>query len=261
MRSLSRNWQPVLNLIGRQSRLAFFLDFDGTLSPLAKRPHEAVFPPAMKEVLGELARRPHMRVAIISGRPLNFLKSTVGMPGVFYAGNHGLEISGPRLSFRYGDSDDFRPVMDRLSAAFGPRLKKIPETLLENKGATLCLHYRNVPPAARPAFHRLVKNFKSETEGKPVLWRAGKKIWEVLPKVDWNKGEALRYLLDRLKGPFPVVVGDDKTDEDMFREINGRGVAIRVGRARFSAASYYVEDSGAVLRFLRAVRDGERSVR
>lgn len=257
MRSLSKNRRAVLKLIGRQSRVVFFLDFDGTLSPLAKRPHEAVFPWEMRRALEALAHCPRVRLAIISGRPLAFLTSTVDIPGLFYAGNHGFEMSGPGLAYQYGKAVDILPVIERLCGSFGPRLKKIPGAMLENKGVALCLHYRNVPRSERTAFHRLMRTFKSETAGQPVFWRAGKKIREVLPRVEWNKGEALRYLLDRWKNPFPIVIGDDKTDEDMFREIGGRGITIRVGRARSSAASYYLEGGGAVLRFLRAVVDGQ----
>src|SRR5512135_2546299 len=92
-------WEKVKKELNNRP-LVVFLDFDGTLAPLAATPDRAVLPAGLKRVLKALAASPHTRLAFVSGRTLRDLKKKVGLRNVVYAGNHGLEISGPGIAFR-----------------------------------------------------------------------------------------------------------------------------------------------------------------
>ena len=100
--------------LARAESVLLCLDFDGTLAPIVDEPMLAMLPAAMRQTLNELAALENVTIAIVSGRALGDVKGRVGMPGLIYAGNHGLEIEGPGLSFEH-------PVAAGLKAKSAPR--------------------------------------------------------------------------------------------------------------------------------------------
>jgi trehalose 6-phosphate synthase/phosphatase len=127
--------------------------------------------------------------------------------------------------------------------------------LLENKGFSLALHYRNVPRAHQSDFDALLDRLRGKTADLPVCWRPGNKVWELLPRVAWHKGRAAEELIQHLQQPFPVAVGDDKTDEDMFEVLSGRGITIRVGNNGDSFAQFCLKRQSEVPRFLKFLEE------
>jgi trehalose-phosphatase len=231
------------------------MDFDGTLSPLAETPEKAHLPQNAQQVLLRLAFQPRVRVAILSGRPLSYLKAVFGERSFFYGGNHGLEMEGPDFSFRHPGARALRNVIQNLVRQFRKPVKEVPGALLENKGLSLALHYRNVPHAHRPRFDALVEKLWNKTTGLPVRWRRGNKVWELLPQVAWDKGRAAQALIRHLDRPFPVAVGDDKTDEDMFKALSGKGITVHVGVDGDSSARFCLARQSEVPRFLRFLEE------
>jgi len=128
--------------------------------------------------------------------------------------------------------------------------------LIERKGLTASVHLRRVAEGREAAVIAAVRR-AVEPVAKFVVMRAGEKILELLPRVNWNKGKAARMILQTVgarSGVLPVCVGDDVTDEDLFREFP-MGVTVRVGECRTTAARFFVESPDETLSLLERIGD------
>jgi trehalose 6-phosphate phosphatase len=234
------------------------LDYDGTLTPIVPHPDAARLSPTMQTVLRALCTHPRYRVGIVSGRALADLQALLTGNGFYLAGNHGLEIEGPEGRYLYPEAQALRPRIHALTQALRCDLAGIPGVLIEDKGVTLSVHYRRVPAAHVPMLKERVRvRAGPAVEAKMLTIRTGKAILEVRPHVPWDKGEAVRWIVERLRQEKPIVnvlalyLGDDETDEDAFRVLTSTGIGIVVGGGRDdSAAAYYVESVEEVERFL-----------
>lgn len=228
------------------------LDLDGTLAPIAPTPEEARVPGAVLDDLRRLLRQ-GWTVAIVSGRPAAQVRRMVPVRGVRIFGSHGLE--GTRAS---------RPTtaMRRLARMRRPAaavVGRFPGARLEKKPAGIAFHDRKVPPRALAELRRRVRLFleSQDLEGIEVL--RGRRVVELRP-MGYHKGTVVRRLglprrSDRRDASL-VALGDDLTDEDLFREIRGRGLPVRVGRPRRGTlAERRLASPKAVHRFLRALGD------
>lgn len=239
----------------RHCALAVFLDFDGTLSPIASRPEQAVLSDSMRVVLGALVTK--LPVAILSGRDLEDVRQRVGIDAIVYAGSHGFDIAGPHGLHRQM-ATEFLPKLGMAEKELQDALDGIPGALVERKRFSIAAHYRNVNENGIPAF---IKAVEAVAAGYPELRRIdGKKVYELLPNVDWDKGKAMLWLLRTLdlEGPKvrPIYIGDDTTDEDAFRVLGlepGDVGIIVTEHPRQSAAHYLLKDSSEVELFLRSL--------
>jgi alpha,alpha-trehalase len=239
---------------------ALFLDYDGTLSPIADRPEDARLPGRTRVVLAALARL--CPVAIVSGRARADVEAMVGLDGIVYAGCHGFDIAGPGLTPpRYPEAERAVPVLAALAAGLRSRLGGVEGVRVEEKGYSVAIHTRLVAPELEDEVRAVVAGQVSRRPG--VRLTSGKKVLEVVPRVDWDKGHAVRWLLAALgldgRGVVPIYMGDDLTDEDAFRAMKGVGVGIVVGsdtgiESRPSRADYAVAGTTEALRFLEALR-------
>jgi alpha,alpha-trehalase len=239
-------------------RLVVLLDYDGTLSPIAPRPEDAVLPAATRDVLDRLGRR--FLTAVVSGRSLADVRALVGLEHLLYAGNHGLEIEGPAGSgIRRSLAEDFVPDVAAAAAELEAALADIPGSLVENKRYSLSVHYRLVAPERVGALELAVD---AALARHPNLdKRLGKKVFELRPGLAWDKGRAVRWLLETIDGQrtsvLPVYVGDDVTDEDAFAALAGDGVGVLVSEdARETAATHRLRDTEEVRRFLARLAEG-----
>ncbi len=243
----------------------FLSDFDGTLTPIVDRPESAFLANDITRLLQRLMHLPGLSVGIVSGRSLGDLKRRVGIPGLVYAGNHGLEIEGPGIDFVSPLALELRPVLSVIHLVLSRALASIRGAFVEDKGLSLSVHYRMVDPSQVQYVNQIVEKTVGPAEaiGK-VRLAAGKMVHEIRPALDWNKGKAVRMLMKcygkggRRSGLVPIFLGDDLTDEDGFKMIEayGDGVSIFVGPGgRHTAARYYLESSEEVSGLLRLLAE------
>jgi alpha,alpha-trehalase len=245
----------VQEIAGRSGRVAVFLDYDGTLTPIVSHPDNAGLADSMRQTLRELAAR--VPVAILSGRDLNNVRKRVDIDDLVYAGSHGFDIAGPR-GLRRQMATDFLPKLDTVEKELHKALDGIPGARVERKRFSIAAHYRNVNENDVPEVQRAVDAFAAR---HPELRRIdGKKVYELLPNIDWNKGKAVLWLVQMLAlesrsgGIRPIYIGDDCTDEDAFRALEQHGVGIIVSeQLQPTAARYSLQNPLEVERFLRAL--------
>jgi trehalose 6-phosphate phosphatase len=237
--------------------IALFLDYDGTLSPIAPRPELATLPAATREVLARLAQR--MPVAVLSGRGREDVAALVGLPEITYAGSHGYDIAGPGVRHELGEGIPATVVA--VARRLGTELAGIPGILVEPKRFSVAVHHRLVADENLPWIEAAVDGALGE---HPNLKKAfGKKVFELRPAMDWDKGKALSWLLERLAAggpsPLPIYLGDDDTDEDAFREVAGQGTGILVAdEPRETAAEYGLGNTEQVREWLARLAGWER---
>jgi alpha,alpha-trehalase len=242
-------------------RLVVLLDYDGTLSPIAARPEDAVLPTATREALDRLGQR--WLTAIISGRSLADVRDLVGLDHLLYAGNHGLEIEGPPGSgIRQNMAEAFVPEVAAAAAELDAALADVEGSLVENKHYSLSVHYRLVAPEQAKLVEAAVDSVVAR---HPKLdKRLGKKVFELRPGIAWDKGRAVRWLLENIEdaraGLLPVYVGDDVTDEDAFTALADDGIGVLVSEdARDTAASRRLRNTEEARRFLARLAEGMNS--
>ena len=235
-------------------QLAVFFDYDGTLTPIVARPEEAALDRRIRQTLKKLAKQ--CTVAVISGRDLRDVQSLVSLEGIFYAGNHGFEITGPQgrhSENRWGKQ--FLPALERAEKSLRERLeKKIQGVQVERKKFSIAVHYRRVAEVKVREVEGVVDQVQKEN-GR-LRRTSGKKIFELTPDIDWHKGKALLWLLEQLgiNGPevLPFYLGDDVTDEDAFEVLKDRGVGIAVQEKPIpTAARYRLRNPEEVEKFLK----------
>jgi trehalose 6-phosphate phosphatase len=220
----------LLELRRGAGRMLVALDFDGTLSPIVERPEEARLLDGLAEPLHRLVRRPDTVAAIVSGRGLADVRGRVRLHPVYYAGNHGFEIEGPGLVRVHPAAEEARPALEACARKLESALADEPGTQVEDKRWTLSVHYRR---AERDDAEARVRAAVYEVCRHPGLRvTEGKKVIEIRPDVPWDKGRAVRFLLDTLDdgAPLPAIfIGDDRTDEDAFAVVRELGGGIVVG--------------------------------
>jgi trehalose 6-phosphate synthase/phosphatase len=240
------------------ARVALFLDYDGTLAPIARHPSESRLSAGMGQALAACLAREDTEVTVVSGRALADLRGRLELPGLAYAANHGLEIEGPGLAaFAHPDLPHFAERSRELAHA----LREIsePGAWLEEKGASLTLHYREADAEAQ---NRIVERARAIVTGAGFQAREALCAIEARPPTGWDKGRAVFHLLRARHGPeWPeqlgvVYVGDDETDEDAFRALEGLAFTFRVGPAeRPTSAARRLPDVDAVEALLRWIAE------
>jgi len=241
-------------------RIFLFLDYDGTLTPIVSQPEEAYLSREMKRLLLNLKRNPRIQMAIVSGRSLSDVRNRVGLKGIYYVGNHGLEVFVPKHGSKGLVSSKIFQQLGGIRDRLNRQLGDVKGAVLEDKGCILALHYRNVDPrCVPPILMELKKEIKSSMS--PLALGFGKYVFEVRPKSPVNKGIVILELLSQAgqDGLLPLYIGDDQTDEDAFRALKRLGITVLVGFPRLSSAQYYLKDPLEVFQFLKIIQKELRS--
>ena len=222
--ALERGGEIRTLLSGR--RVAVFLDYDGTLTPIVERPEDALLPAETRAEIERLAAL--APVAIVSGRDLADVRRLIGIEGITYAGSHGFDVVLPDGS-AHQRGTEFLPALEAAERDLRARLASVPGAQIEAKTFAIAVHVRRVREELVPDVEAAVAGVAA---ADPRLRRTGgKKVFEIRPAVAWDKGKALLWLLDVLElgpGVLPVYVGDDETDEDAFRAVRDRGLGVVV---------------------------------
>lgn len=235
-------------------KISVLLDYDGTLVPFVKSPERARLDEYTRETLARLSRKRRVAVSIISGRSLADIRARIGLEGLIYAGNHGLEICGGGLQFIEPTAAARREDLAQLSSKLATGLRDIEGAVVECKGLTTTIHYRL---AAVREIGRIEDAVQAAVALAPEFFRTApsKMAVEVVPRTGWNKGQAAGWINHRLGGkPLSLYIGDDETDEDAFRALPD-GITVRVGRYTVTSARYCVPDPVAVYDFLTWLAD------
>jgi trehalose 6-phosphate phosphatase len=213
-------------------RPAVFLDYDGVLTPIVDRPEDAKMSDRMRRVVRELAGR--APVCVVSGRDRAVVQELMGVDDLVVAGSHGFDIWHPeRGTLRHAAAGGYEHLIGSITARLRDELGGREGVLVEPKRASVAVHYRLAGEQGAEDVRRLVHTLLDE-HPDDLKVTPGKMVFELQPKLDWNKGKAVSHLLDVLgldgADRVPLYVGDDVTDEDAFRALHDRGVPIYVGR-------------------------------
>jgi trehalose 6-phosphate phosphatase len=213
----------------------FAFDFDGTLSKIVHHHHDAQLAASIRTKLLELSR--YAPTAILSGRSLDDLRSRVNGAATHLVGNHGLEVSGTSAEALRQARDVCRAWMQQVQQQVGHLFEEIGVTV-EDKMYSLAIHYRTVrrKPAATRAIEHLLPLLSPPPRVVP-----GKAVRNLVPPDAPLKGSALLELLKQQGSTTALYIGDDVTDQDVFRLEDPRVMTARVGNNRTSHAQFYVK--------------------
>lgn len=237
--------------------LVLATDFDGTLSTITPTPQSARIHSACRDSLARLSGELAL-VTVLSGREVEQLRHLVGLVGLVYIGNHGLERweKGKEYvepgAFQYAAA--IRNVLGRARQELN-----LPGLLFEEKGTTASIHYRSAqdPVAARKRIASLLRDLAGEPDLKVL---EGRRVVELRPPLDLNKGTALLDLLREYDVRGVIYVGDDETDLDAFRAIHRWGLqeerrALAVGVISPEMPRGLMEESDLVVEGVKGVAE------
>lgn len=236
---------------------AFFLDYDGTLTPIVQRPEDAVISDSMRKTLSKLAER--FTVAVVTGRDLHDVKQFIRLNNIIYSGSHGYITSGPNgLHMEHDDSEKIITVLDKIEKELHEALDDSTEGVqIDRKRYAIAVHYRNAREkdisTVNDAVDQMLKRHPEHIRGE------GKMVVEIKPDIDWHKGKAVLWIMEALeihenKNVIPVFIGDDVTDEDAFKAIKGKGIGILVeNHGQPTAADYSLKNVYQVERFFDTI--------
>ncbi|KAL5569944.1 hypothetical protein UlMin_026519 [Ulmus minor] len=273
--SALKSFEQITNY-AKGKRIALFLDYDGTLSPIVDNPDSAFMSDTMRTAVEKVAK--HFPTAVISGRSRDKVFEFVGLTELYYAGSHGMDIMGPVRQtvsdypncFRSIDKQgkdvdlfqpagEFLPMIQEVYGTLVESTKGIEGAKVENNKFCVSVHYRNVDEKSwnlvAQCVHDTLKDYPR------LKLTHGRKVLEVRPVIDWDKGKAVTFLLESLglsksDDVLPIYVGDDRTDEDAFKVLREgkKGYGILVSSApKESNAVYSLRDPSEVMEFLMSL--------
>ncbi|OGW75048.1 MAG: trehalose-phosphatase [Omnitrophica bacterium RBG_13_46_9] len=259
---LRRVEKDIEYLIKEAKKIVFFLDYDGTLTPIRREPDLARIDTDTKNLLIELARSGWCKIFVISGRSLENIAHIVNISSLYYIGNHGIELKGPGLNYVNRQARDLKPYIQKCYKALNkrfapPAAEGIKGVIVENKTYTLSIHYRLAKPEKIPVIKRAYRDaIKDFLKKKKIRVTEGKKVFEIRPNIRWDKGKIVDWVIRKVKTKniLPICIGDDKTDEDVFRALGRKGISILVSDVRRkTSAQYRLSSTGEVKKFLEFV--------
>ena len=272
----------------KEKKVCVFLDYDGTLSPIVNDPDKAIMSEEMRRAVNRVSQA--FPTSIISGRALEKVRGFVQLPHLFYAGSHGLDISGPGQPPRetpaqgeakgegngggqgetpesssstclsYQPASNHIDLVRRVRKLLIEKTKSIEGVTVEDNKFCCSVHFRNCSDTASVSDIEAI--VKGVVDSQGLQMKQGRKVFEVRPQITWNKGNAVSYLMNAFElsaeDAFPLYLGDDKTDEDAFHQLEemGAGSSIVISSiAKRTLARYSLRDPSEVLVFLNKLAD------
>lgn len=212
---------------------AVFLDYDGTLTPIVDRPEDAVISESMRDVVSGLAER--CPVCVVSGRDRPVVQELMGLDNLIVAGSHGFDIWSPEEgTIEHDAGSGYEELLEKVKARLGEEVGPVEGASVEPKKASVAVHYRLATEEDRQKVKQSVEGILDDYP-EDLKMTPGKMVYEVQPKLDWDKGKAVLYLLETLEldrdDVVPMYLGDDHTDEHAFEALEDEGLGIFVGYA------------------------------
>jgi trehalose 6-phosphate phosphatase len=239
---LSKDWERIAEPIHGSRRTAVFLDFDGTLVPIAPRPNQVRISPDARRILKRLALRPRATVAVVSGRRRVELQHYVGIPQIHYFGLYGWDRGhGAAIPA------SVRKMLPRAWSKLSQHLYAYPSVWIENKRNSLSIHLLDTPPRFQERVRREIRSVIHLFERDLQLFENLRDI-EIVPRSIPDKGASVREFLAKppLRGAFPIYFGDDLSDEPAFAAVR-KGVSVLVGGKHPTCAQYHLRGPGEVV--------------
>ncbi|KAI3795956.1 hypothetical protein L1987_38617 [Smallanthus sonchifolius] len=235
-------------------QVVMFLDYDGTLSPIVNDPDRAYMSDEMRTTIRKLAEC--LPTAIVTGRCLEKVRNFVNLDELYYAGSHGMDIKGPSKGVVYQPAEDYLPMIDKVYWLLVEKTKSTAGANVENNKFCLSVHFRRVDEENWKELAGEVGSVLDDYSKLRVT--PGRKVLEIRPTINWDKGKALVFLLESLgytncDDVCPVYIGDDRTDEDAFK-LKKNSVALDV--VNISEEESKTEKLEA---FVAAVNNNDRS--
>jgi trehalose 6-phosphate phosphatase len=218
----------LLTTLAAKPRLGLLTDMDGTISPIVDQPDQAQITSNSRDLLRALL--PYVTlIAAVSGREVNDLRARIDLPGLIYIGNHGLEWWVDGKSQITPEALVHRPALDAALQILSQ--KQVPGMLIEDKGVTISAHYRQTanPDVVEITFKLILEQIAAQ---HGLTLYEGRKVFELRPPINMNKGTVLLYLSTTHKLDAVVFIGDDTTDVDGLigaRQLRDSGVCFGVG--------------------------------
>jgi trehalose 6-phosphate synthase/phosphatase len=239
------------------SRRIIFLDYDGTLVPFSKYPEMAVPGQSVLERLRRLVEDPRNTLVVVSGRNRQFLDQWLGNLPIGLAAEHGAFIRMPQgpwisdvdadLAWKQQVLSVLQRYTDRCTGAF-----------IEEKTFSLVWHYRNADPGVA-----LLQSQQLKGELQALVSRDGRlqimeghKVIEV-KRSGYDKGTVAARLLGQASYDFILAIGDDKTDEDLFRVLPDQALTVKIGMTA-SLAKFHLKDQQGVIKLMDRLLEAER---
>jgi len=219
-----------------RAHLVVLSDFDGTLASFDVDPSAPRLSDESRRALEMLASCRDVTVGLVSGRRIDDLARRTALPDhVYLAGLHGLEIRHGHHAWHHPDLVDSHDLADRVAAAIDAAVGGVPGVRLEHKGPSLTVHVRAVEPARRNEVLRTAIDVARpwlDSDELKVL--DASEAVELLPNIAWNKGDAVRWIVDDVEAHarqkvWCIFFGDDVTDEEAFRAVRD-GLTVVVGQ-------------------------------
>jgi trehalose-phosphatase len=253
MRLLFAHWSQAAQRIAEAKHRLLLFDFDGTLVPIRSHPKDVRLAGMTRNLLVTLARAPRCTVGVVSGRPLRDLQQRVGAQGLLYIGNHGFEIQRGQNIFVHPAANAKAGLLRRLAGEMTRCLTGIKGAWVEDKGCTLSIHFRQTPASQVPMVKKVIYDIvRTRTVPGGLFLKNGKKVIEIRPERNWHKGSAVELLRRAEPGGTCVLyVGDDATDEDVFRILSRKDVSVRVGQNGPTKAQFIVRNPADVQKLLK----------
>ncbi len=255
IRHALRHISDIQSVMEDHERFLVVTDYDGTLCPIAATPGEASMPQSVAAAFERVVQSGRATVAVVSGRALSDLEKRISFP-VILSGNHGLQIRSREIEFEHPEAKARRPMLVSACETVLATVSRWTGAWVEDKGLTATVHYRNV----ELQHHREVV-WETRRAMSPFCpsfgMRAGKRALEIHPRVGWDKGSALDWIRETLgmQDQSCLCLGDDRTDENMFRVRPGQ-INIRVGNPERTAAQFHVADPFEVAALLSQLLSG-----
>jgi trehalose 6-phosphate phosphatase len=244
-RPLFEAWPEIRARVRASRHVALFLDFDGTLVQLRRRPSEVRMPGQTKRLLESLAWHSSVFVAIISGRRLRDLQTMIAVPGVHTFGLHGAERVGRKTAL----SKRTRRALALVKRETRSQLGVLPGIWLEDKVLSLAVHFRGASPAIVREADAILMRILAPLH-RNLFTVNGEKVWEILPREIEGKGATiLEVLAAHSRQTLTIYAGDDTTDESAFAALPNQ-ITIQVGKRSNTRARFHLQKPADVLRFL-----------
>ena len=244
--------EALAGLTADPARAGIFCDIDGVLAPIVERAEDAQVRKDTALLLGRLARR-YAGVGCISGRSATEARRLVGVGGIAYAGSHGAELLAPGAA-EPRTNEAFRSWEGRVKSFVverdRPDLRRL-RVRIEDKGPIVALHWRGAPD--EEAARGRVEEIAREAEAAGLATHCGRKVLELRPPIDFDKGLALRELVELYGARVALFGGDDVTDLDAFDALEAlveEGAlesAVRVGVSSDEGPAAIVERADLVV--------------